>query len=170
MTASLYQRRRSVEDSSLFASATCLSSLSSANMEDVRRKGLRVELHEVASAAPGVAAAAQQIPDRVAAARRAVEVDPARLRVVGIQIDRHQDDARSLLLGIAQQLVVVRRMEAQAPVRLQRGVLPPDPVQARDQRPQAVGALAIPALDLVLFRVQILLAARLARQALHQLE
>ncbi len=60
-------------------------------------------------------------------------------------------------------------MEAQAPVRLQRRMLAPDAVHLRDERRKAVGARAVPAPDLVLLGVEVLLAAGHARRVLHEL-
>src|SRR5690242_4344601 len=152
MTASLYQSARSVEDSSLSAAATCWSSLSSDNTEDMRRKGLRIELHEVAPARPGVAAAAQQVLQVVGLALAPREVDPARLQVARVEVDGDEDQVFAFLLRVDEQLVVVGGMELQAPVALQRRVLPADVVEAPDERGEAVGPARVPALDLVLLR------------------
>src|SRR6267142_2291211 len=134
MTASLYQSARS----SLRRSSS-ISFLSSDNTEHVRRQGLRVELDEVAPPRPAVVAAAEQVVDDVSAVLSPVEIDPARLHVARIEVHRHQDPVLARLLGIDEQLVVVGRMEAQAPVALQRRVLLPDLVQPRDERSEAVG-------------------------------
>src|SRR5438067_6665672 len=164
MTASLY--RSAVSGSSDFASGIAVSWLFSRNTEDVRRQGVGIQLHEIAPAAPGVMAGGDEIVQLVACAGRAVEIDVARLRVVRIQVDRDQDQVAFLFLGVAQQLLVVGRMKAQAPVALQSGVLLPHLVQLGDQPPQAVRPLAVPRLDLVLLRIQILLAPSLPRRAL----
>ena len=55
-------------------------------------------------------------------------------------------------------------------VRLEGRVLAADPVDLADQRSERVGPLQVPAADLVLLRVQVLLAAGLARDVLEQLE
>src|SRR6185295_5941897 len=169
MTASLYQSAASVDDCSLPASATSRISLCSDNTEHVRGKGLRVEAEEIAPAVPGVAPAAEQVLDLVGAALARREIHPARLREARVEVDRDQDQVFTLLLGVREQLVVVGRMELQAPVRLQRDVLHSDRIQFPYQRNQAVRPLAIPLLDLVLLGVQVLLAARLARRLLHEL-
>src|SRR5262245_45975168 len=100
MTASLYQRRRSVDDSSLSACATARASLSSVNTEDVRRQGLRVELHVVAAAVPGVAAAAEQILEVVAAPLSQGEIDPAGLDVARIEVHSDEDQVSPFLLRV----------------------------------------------------------------------
>src|SRR5690349_23548479 len=99
MTASLYQRARSVDDGSLSAAATCASSLSSDNTEDMRRQGLRVELHEVAPPVPGIAAAAEKILHPVGLALAPCEIDPARLRVAGIEVHGDEDEIVFLFLA-----------------------------------------------------------------------
>src|SRR5260221_14571898 len=118
MTASLYQS--ALSGSSDFASGTAVSWLLSRNTEDVRRQGIGIQLHEVAPAAPGVMVGGHQVVQLVARAGRAIEIEPAALRVSGLQVDRHQNEIVALLLRVAQQPVVVRGMEPQAPVPLQR--------------------------------------------------
>src|SRR5439155_26076307 len=136
MTASLYQSAASGSGGA--ASATATSWLFSRNTEDVRRQDVGIELHEIAPAAPGVVAGRDQILQSVAFARRAVEIEPAALRALRIQVHRHQDEIVARLLRVAQQLVVVGRMEAQVPVALQRRVLAPDLIQLGNQASQAV--------------------------------
>src|SRR3954465_2670731 len=168
MTASLYQS--AVSGSAGCASATATSWLFSRNTEDVRRECVRIELHEVAPPLPGVVAGGGKIVQCVSGAGRAVEIQPAGLRVVRIEVDRDQDEIVARLLRVAEELVIVRGVEAQAPVALQRGILLPHGIQTAHQRPQAIGPVALPALDFVLLRVEVFLAARLARRRLHQLE
>src|SRR4051812_7278053 len=119
MTASLYQS--AVSGSAGCASATATSWLFSRNTEDVRREGMRVELHEIAPSLPSVVAGGDEIVQLVSVAGRALEIYPARLRISRVEIHHHQDEIVACLLGIADQLVIVRRVEAQAPVALQRG-------------------------------------------------
>src|SRR5438046_7910398 len=152
MTASLYQSAASGSGGA--ASATATSWLFSRNTEDVRRQDVGIELHEIAPAAPGVVAGRDQILQSVAFARRAVEIEPAALRVARIEIYRDQDQVVALLFRVAQELVVVRRMEFQVPVALQRRVLAPYLIQLGNQASQAVGPLSIPALDLVFLGIQ----------------
>src|ERR1041385_9097325 len=116
MTASLYQRARSVDDCSLSASATSRISLSSDNTEHVGGKGLRVEAHEVAAAVPRIAGAAQQGLHFVGAALAGREVDPARLRIARVEVDGDKHQVLTFLLRIRQQLVVIGRVVLQAPV------------------------------------------------------
>src|SRR6185503_19907242 len=169
MTASLYQRRRSVDDCSLSASATSRISLFSDNTEHVRGKGLRVEADVVAPAAPGVAAAAEQVLHFVSAPLAGREVDPAGARQARVEVHDDETQVPTLFLRIRQELLAVGRMKLQAPVGLQRDVLLPYFIQFPDQGSEAVRPVALPALDLVLLRIQVLLAARLARLVLHQL-
>src|SRR5258706_11650438 len=168
MTASLYQS--ALSGSSDFASGTAVSWLLSRNTEDVRRQGIGIQLHEVAPAAPGVTVGGDEVVQLVARAGRAIEIEPAALRVFGIQVDGHQNEIVARLLRVAQQLVVVGGMEAQAPVALQGRVFLPHLVELRDQAAQAVRPLAVTSLDLVLLAIHILVPARNTRRVLHQLE
>src|SRR5919201_4446415 len=108
MTASLYQS--AVSGSAGAASATATSWLFSRNTEDVRRQRVRVQLHEVAPAAPGVMARGDEVVQLVARARRAIEIDEAGLGVDWVEVHGHQDEVIAFLLGVAQELVVVGRM------------------------------------------------------------
>src|SRR5919197_118833 len=168
MTASLYQS--AVSGSAGCASATATSWLFSRNTEDVRRERMRIQLHKIAPPAPGVVAGGDEIVQLVSVAWRAVEIHPARLHITRVQVHHDEDEIVPGLLGVADELVIVRRMEAQAPVALQRRVLAPHLIQPCDERPQALGPLTVPALDLVLLGVEVLLTAWLARRILHQLE
>src|SRR5260221_12942402 len=111
MTASLYQS--ALSGSAGADSGTATTWLFSRNTEDVRRQRVRIELDEIAPATPGVVARGDQILERVAVARRAIEVEPAALRVPRIEVHRDQDQVVARLLRVAQHLVVVGRMEAQ---------------------------------------------------------
>src|SRR5882672_1111807 len=166
MTASLYQRARSVDDCSLSASATSRISLSSDNTEHVSRQGLGAEADVVAAAVPGVAPAAQQVLDLVGAPFAGGEIHPPGLHEARVEVDRNEDQVLTFLLGVREKLIVVRRMKLQAAVRLQRDVRVSNFIQFLYQGSQAVRSLAIPALDLVLLGIQVLLAARLARLVL----
>src|SRR3954465_488080 len=147
MTAYLYPS--ALSGSAGAASGTATTSLLSRNTEDVRRKRVGIQLHEVAAAIPRVVARGNEILKRIACGGGAVEVDPAALRGVQIEVHADEDQVLALLLRVAEKLVVVGQMEAQRPVALQRRVFVPNLVQLRDQPAQAVGSLAIPALDLV---------------------
>src|SRR2546422_394325 len=148
MTASLYQS--AVSGSAGAASGTATTTwLFSRNTEDVRRQRVGIQLQEIAPPAPGVMIGGDEIVQLVARARRAVEIEPAALRVLRIQVDRHQDQVVALLFRVAQELVVVRRVEAQVPVALQRRVLLPHLIELGNEAAQAVRPLAVPALDLV---------------------
>src|ERR1700682_6818040 len=92
MTASLYQRARSSERcSSEAVCSTSLISLSPDNTEDMRRQGLRIELHEIAPAGPGVDAAAQQVAHFVGQVLSPADIQPAGLHVARIEVHHQQD-------------------------------------------------------------------------------
>src|SRR3954469_3364478 len=146
MTASLYQS--ALSGSAGAVSGTATSGLFSRNTENVRRQGVRIQLHEVAPAAPGVMTRGDEILERVTRAGGAIEIEPAALRVVWIEIDGDEDQVVALLLRVAQEVVVVGGVEFEIPVALQRGVLLSHLVQPGNQPAQAVGPLALPALDL----------------------
>src|SRR5438105_2847249 len=78
------------------------------------------------------------------------------------EVDDHHHDVRAVLgeLHVREKLVVVDGQEPQPLVRLQRRVLPADPVDAGDERRQRVLAVQVPLAYLVLLRVQVLLGAR----------
>ena len=113
------------------------------------------------------ARAGSQVPAR----RDAAEACRPR-RACGIEVDDGQHGVAPIggLLGVREQRVVVDVMEHEPLVRLQGRVLAADPVDLADQRSEGVRALQVPAADLVLLRVQVLLAAGLARDVLAQLE
>src|SRR5258708_37897737 len=123
MTASLYQS--ALSGSSDFAPGTAVSWLLSRNTEDVRRQGIGIQLHEVAPAAPGVMVRGDQVVQLVARAGRAIDIEPAALRVFGIQVDGHQNEVAARLLRVAQQLAGDGGMEAQPPGALQCRVFLP---------------------------------------------
>src|ERR1051326_7090769 len=168
MTASLYQS--AVSGSAGCAAATATTWLFSRNTEDVRGQRVRVQLHEVAPAAPGVMTGGDEVVQIVGAGGGGLAGAPRRLCIFRIEIPRGQDQVIPRLFRVAEELVVVGGMEAQAPVALQRLVFLAHFVQPRYQRAQAVRAIALPALDLVLLGVQVFLASRLARRIVHQLE
>src|ERR1043166_8045866 len=114
MTASLYQS--AVSGSAGCDSATATTWLFSRNTEDVRRQGVRIELHEIAPPLPGVVPGGDEIVQLVSVAGRAVEIYPACLHVVRVEVHRDEDQVVAGLLGIAEQPIIVRRMETQAPV------------------------------------------------------
>src|SRR5436190_31265 len=151
MTASLYQS--ALSGSAGAASGTATTWLLSRNTEDVRRQRVRVELHEVAPAAPGVMAPRDEIVEHVAAARRAIEIDGARLHGPRVEVHADENQVFALLLRVADELVVVAGMEAQAPVALQCRIGLSYFVQPANQLSQIAGAVPIPALDLVFFRI-----------------
>src|SRR3954464_15529943 len=130
MTASLYQS--ALSGSAGAVSGTATSGLFSRNTENVRRQGVRIQLHEVAPAAPGVMTRGDEVLESVTCAGGAIEIEPAALRVVWIEIDGDEDQVVAFFLRVAQQMVVVGGMEFQVPVALQRWVLVPHLVEPRD--------------------------------------
>ena len=100
-----------------------------------------------------------------------IQIDPARLRVVRIEVDDRENHvrARRIHLQIGDQLIVLYFAEMQPGIRLQCSILPPNAVHAGDQRPEAVGLLQGPMPQLIFFRVAIFLAPRFSRRAFHQL-
>src|SRR6185437_4193795 len=96
-------------------------------------KGLRVELHEIAPAGPGVAPAAEEVLHLVSLALAPGEVQPAGLDVLRVEVDDNEYEIVFRFFTENQQMVVVGGMELEAPVALQRDVLPPNPVQPGDQ-------------------------------------
>ncbi len=126
---------------------------------------------------PGIASVAQQVVHLVRLVRPQPPLfdrqpEDAALRVVRVQVDDADDNVARIvgLLAVGDQLVVVDTVETQAPVRLQRLVLPPGLVHQRDQVAQAVRPVDLPVALLVLLGVQVLLAARLSWLVFHQLE
>ncbi len=68
------------------------------------------------------------------------QVQPARLHMVGVEIDRDDDYVAEVGggLDVADDRVVVDAAEAQIPVVLQSRVFPPDPIHPRDEAREAV--------------------------------
>src|SRR5262245_37694775 len=169
MTASLYQSGSVVCASTAGWSRSASSGMGSpVYKEEVRGKRVRVELDVVAVPSPREAPAPEQVLHLEILAAEA-EIQPARLHEAAVQIDHAEDEVVALALRVRDELIVVYAVKAQRPVRLQRPIFPADPVQAPDQRAQRLGTVGIPALDLILFREQVLLAAGLTWLVLHQL-
>src|SRR5216684_2253765 len=83
------------------------------------------------------------------------------LRREGVQADRHQDLAGAVLgrLRVEDHAVVVRLVEAEVPVLLQRRVLVTDPVERGDPGPDVPWPIEVALHELVLLRVQVFLLA-----------
>src|SRR3954466_5608768 len=109
MTASLYQSALSGSAGALsgIAAGTVRTLLGSRNTEHVRRKGLGVELDEIAPAAPRVVSGRYQVFQPVRTSGGAVEIDVAGLLHARVEVHRDQDQVVALLLRIADELVVV---------------------------------------------------------------
>ena len=81
---------------------------------------MRVEAHEVAAAVPGVAAAAEQVLHFIGAALAGREVDPAGLRIARVEVDDNKNRIEIVVFAVRDQLIVIREVELQAPIGLQR--------------------------------------------------
>src|SRR2546430_15091640 len=154
-----------------------LGSQPAAQAQHVRGTDLRIELDVVAWPAPEVPRVGEQIVRLehfagIDAQLDQIQVDPARLRVMRIEVDDHQHRARAVGRGlaVADELVVVDHVKAQVPVELQRRVRVPRRVHPGDEITKAVGPVQVSMTDLVFFGIEILFAVRLARPILTQLE
>ena len=109
-------------------------------------------------------------PERFEVERRPADCVCTRIEVHDeehdVVIAAGQDDA----LAPAEDHVVLDALEPQRVIVLQRGCARRIAVHPADQVAQAVGAFEVPVPDLVLLRVEVFLAARLAGGALLQLE
>ena len=85
------------------------------------------------------------------------------LRVVRVQVDHAQDHVRQVrrALGVADDLLVVGLVEPQPAVALEGRVLPPHPVDQRDELAEDVRLVPVPVAELVLLAVEVLLLAGL---------
>src|SRR6266545_5772417 len=118
-----------------------LGAHSAVHPEQVGWQRCRREVDEVARALPQEAVAAQQVVDleraiRWNAQRGEIEVHHAVLRMERVEVDH--DDHRIALgvgggLAVAEQLRVVRRVKPEGVVLLESRMLPPGPIQGRDQ-------------------------------------
>src|SRR5688500_2899593 len=92
------------------------------------------------------------------------------MHVVRAQVDDDQNDVRPVRrpLAVTQQLVVSHFMEMQTPVALKGWVLAPDAIHVTNKLAETVLSAKIPLLDLIFFRMQILLASHFPRHALSQ--
>jgi len=139
-----------------------------ADPEDVSRYHLGVQLDEIARRIPLVACLAQQVVGLEGLGREPQfgewQLQPAGVGVVRIQVHHCQNDVGEIrrVFTVADQLLVVDRMEAQAAVALQRGVVPADPVDAGDEVLEAAGGVDVPCSGLEFLGVQVFLAAGLA--------
>src|SRR6266571_5951009 len=139
--------------------------------------GIRAELDIVARPLPHVARPTEKLVRLVALVALDAEilerqVDHADLRVMRVKVDHRQHHVGQVLcaLRVGEQLVVLGGVEPKAPVALKGRILAPDLVDQGDQLAQALAAFEIPAAQLVLLRVQILLGAWLLGPVLAQLE
>src|SRR4029079_16460066 len=94
------------------------------------------------------------------------------MSVVRTQVNHHQNDIGPVRCSFAvtEQVVVRDLMKTQAPIAVQGRILTPDVIHAADKFTKTVRSIEVPLLDLVFFRVQVLLASRFAGQMLSELE
>src|SRR5579864_8704582 len=86
--------------------------------------------------------------------RGEIEIHPARLRVGCIEVTQDYYGVRKIVGGLAvtDHRGIIGLMKSEIRVALQSGTLAAEPVDARNQMPQAAGTIQIPVLQLVLFR------------------
>src|SRR5687768_739511 len=92
------------------------------------------------------------------------------MHVERAQVDDDQDDVRPVRgpLAVTQQLVVSHFMEMKIPVAVKGRVLSPDAIHVANKLAQTILSAKIPLLDLIFFRMQILLASHFPGHALSQ--
>src|SRR6185295_753529 len=90
---------------------------------------------------------------------------------VRIHVHRHQDLVEPVFgsLAVEKDAVVGGRIEAKVPVFAPRGILSPDSIHQRDEGAKVSRRVWAPIPELVLVRIEILLAARSERLVLAQL-
>ena len=106
------------------------------------------------------------------AERRRIERQPAGAVLARPQID-HDENAIAGLRIVprpGEEVRVVDLLHQRRPVAGQRRFGAPEFIEPGDERRQALRSVEIPARDLVLLRIEILLAARLARRHRHQFQ
>src|SRR6202011_1264114 len=145
--------------------------------EDLRLRRRRAELDIVARPVPYVTRAAQELVRLVAAVsvdaeRVERQVDHSHLPVVRIDVHHREHDISEVVraLRVGEDLVVLGRVEHESVVALQRRVLASHLVDQGDELAKALRAVALPAADLVLLRVEVLLRPRLFGTVLTELE
>src|SRR5438552_7233560 len=111
MTASLYQRSEVVLKIPLRPD-------SSADAENVRRNHVRIQLHEISRTVPRVPRAAEKIVNLkraigVELQSGEVELDPARLCVVRVDVDRAENHVVACRLAVAEDRVVFALVKAE---------------------------------------------------------
>jgi hypothetical protein len=126
---------------------------------------------------PQVPRVGQQIVHLVGSIRRQLEsfdgkVDPARLDVPWVQVDHHQQHVRQVWrhAAVADEGVIIDAVELQRAGMGNRRRRRSNLIHARDEVPQAIRAIDVVLMDLVLLRVQVFLAPRLARRRPEVLE
>src|SRR5678815_3799910 len=89
-----------------------------------------------------------------------------------VEIHDHDDDIAEIFSSfrVANHLLIIDLMKTEAPIALERRIVLANSVHMRDEVFQTVGAFPVPMLDLVLLRIEILLAARLSWTIFQQLE
>jgi hypothetical protein len=107
--------------------------------EDMSRHHLGVQFNEIAPGMPKVACVAQQVVDlegliRVKSQFGERQIHPAGVGVMRIQIHHSQNDIGKIrsVFTIANQLLGINRVKAQATIAVKRGVVEADAINASD--------------------------------------
>src|SRR5690242_11872425 len=131
-----------------------------ADAEDVRGHHRRIELHVIAWSRPVIARFGQLVVYLEALGRRdaeraEIEVEPSRMTMMDIHVhdDEHGRIRRRIALREAEELIVVATVEHERLVVLERWLLLADAIHDRDDLAEAVRAIDVPVLQLVLLVV-----------------
>src|SRR5215831_927005 len=144
-----------------------------AEADDVGDANLRVQPDVIPLAAPEIRLVREQIVRCDGGIERQLPLGERQLDVSVLHMKRievHDDENRIAAIGsalrVADELGVVRLVELESPVELQRGMFAADLVDAPDELRQTRRAVEVARLDLILLRVEIFLTAGLHRRVL----
>ncbi len=122
--------------------------------------------HECSVSSPEISLVGQQIvcligPSLVNSKSVEVQIDPAGMCVVGIDVDHDQRGPATLMIGFAvnNQRGIVDRMKTEIGVTLEFGVVTANLVDLGDQVPERVAAIQIPLPQLIFLRVKVFFLA-----------
>src|SRR6266511_4680259 len=164
MTASLYHKGSSANmKASLLWRMSCFPHLShvifevlfcadpTSETEDMGGNDMGGEFDKIARPMPKIAAVAEQVMHLVGTFTAEFEgvqrqFHPSRLRVVGVQVNHDKHDVRQVLrmFTVANELVIVHGVKAQAPVALQGWIVASDAIHPGDKVLQTVGLFQVP--------------------------
>src|SRR4051812_47364540 len=104
------------------------------------RHRVRIDLYVIARSLPAVIGIGEQVLHlegmlRIKTEITEVQPDPSRVGVIRTQVDNDQDNVGSIgsTLAVANQLISIRRMKAQALQPMQRGILGTNPIYQADE-------------------------------------